>query len=60
LENIISKRLGVNAVGFGAEIKSKKERRSGELLAETRSEDLLKFGLNSGIYRPPAGYRDIR
>jgi ATP-dependent Clp protease ATP-binding subunit ClpX len=45
LENIISKRLGVNAVGFGAEIKSKKERRSGELLAETRSEDLLKFGL---------------
>lgn len=45
LENIISKRLGVNAVGFGAEIKSKKEKRSGELLAETRSEDLLKFGL---------------
>jgi ATP-dependent Clp protease ATP-binding subunit ClpX len=45
LEDIISKRLGVNAVGFGAEIKSKKERRSGELLAETRSEDLLKFGL---------------
>ncbi len=45
LGNIISKRLGVNAVGFGAEIKSKKEKRSGELLAETRSEDLLKFGL---------------
>src|SRR4030043_62522 len=45
LESIISKRLGVNAMGFGAEIKSKKEKRSGELLAETRSEDLLKFGL---------------
>jgi ATP-dependent Clp protease ATP-binding subunit ClpX len=45
LENIIAKRLGVNAMGFGAEIKSKKEKRSGELLAETRSEDLLKFGL---------------
>src|SRR4030066_2278987 len=45
LENIISKRLGGNAMGFGAEIKSKKEKRSGELLAETRSEDLLKFGL---------------
>lgn len=45
LENIISKRLGVNAMGFGAEIKSKKEKRSGELLAEARAEDLLKFGL---------------
>jgi ATP-dependent Clp protease ATP-binding subunit ClpX len=32
-------------MGFGAEIKSKKERRIGELLAEVRSEDLLKFGL---------------
>ena len=45
LENIISKRLGVNAMGFGAEIRSKKEKRSGELLAEARAEDLLKFGL---------------
>jgi ATP-dependent Clp protease ATP-binding subunit ClpX len=45
LENIISKRLGVNAMGFGAEIKSKKEKRIGELLKEVRSEDLLKFGL---------------
>ena len=45
LENIISKRLGVNAMGFGADIKSKKEKRSGDLLAETRPEDLLKFGL---------------
>ena len=32
-------------MGFGAEIKSKKEKRVGELLAEVRSEDLLKFGL---------------
>jgi ATP-dependent Clp protease ATP-binding subunit ClpX len=37
--------MGVNAMGFGAEIKSKKEKRIGELLAEARSEDLLKFGL---------------
>ena len=43
--DIISKRLGANAMGFGAEIKSKKEKRVGELLAEVRSEDLLKFGL---------------
>jgi ATP-dependent Clp protease ATP-binding subunit ClpX len=32
-------------MGFGAEIKSKKEKRVGELLTEVRSEDLLKFGL---------------
>jgi ATP-dependent Clp protease ATP-binding subunit ClpX len=45
LESIISKRLGANCVGFGAEIKSKKEKRVGEVLAEVRSEDLLKYGL---------------
>lgn len=45
LENIISKRLGANTMGFGAKIKSKKEKRVGEVLAEVRSEDLLKFGL---------------
>lgn len=45
LENIISKRLGANAVGFGAQIKSKKEKRVGEILSEVRPEDLLKFGL---------------
>ena len=32
-------------MGFGAKIKSKKEKRIGEVLAEVRSEDLLKFGL---------------
>ncbi|HQL01310.1 MAG TPA: ATP-dependent Clp protease ATP-binding subunit ClpX [Smithellaceae bacterium] len=45
LETIISKRIGTNTMGFGAEIKSKKEKRVGEVLAEVRSEDLLKFGL---------------
>jgi ATP-dependent Clp protease ATP-binding subunit ClpX len=45
LENIISKRLGGNSMGFGAEIKSKKEKRIGEILSEVRAEDLLKFGL---------------
>ena len=45
LESIISKRLGANTMGFGAKIKSKKEKRVGEVLAEVRSEDLLKFGL---------------
>ncbi len=45
LESIISKRLGANTMGFGAKIKSKKEKRIGEVLAEVRAEDLLKFGL---------------
>ena len=45
LETIISRRIGTNTMGVGAEIKSKKERRVGDVLAEGRSEDLLKFGL---------------
>jgi ATP-dependent Clp protease ATP-binding subunit ClpX len=45
LENIISKRMGANTMGFGAKIKSKKEKRLGEILSEVRPEDLLKFGL---------------
>ncbi len=45
LEDIIAKRIGVNKMGFGAEIKSKKEKKVGELLAEVQPEDLLKYGL---------------
>lgn len=45
LEEIIARRVGLNSMGFGAEIKSKKKRKVGELLSEVQSEDLLKFGL---------------
>ncbi len=45
LPDIIAKRLGVNAIGFGADIKSRKDRNIGELLAEVQPEDLLKYGL---------------
>ncbi len=45
LEDIIARRVGLNSMGFGAEIKSKRKRKVGELLSEVRSEDLLKFGL---------------
>ncbi|MDZ4165182.1 MAG: ATP-dependent Clp protease ATP-binding subunit ClpX, partial [Smithellaceae bacterium] len=45
LSDIIAKRLGVNAIGFGADIKSRKDRDVGELLTEVRPEDLLKYGL---------------
>jgi len=45
LEDIIQKRIGASSVGFGADIKGKKERKLGELLAEVQPEDLLKYGL---------------
>lgn len=45
LEDIIQKRIGATAMGFGADIKSKKEKKIGDILAEVQPEDLLKFGL---------------
>ena len=45
LEDIIEKRTGVNSMGFGADIKGKKEKRIGEILSEVQPEDLLKYGL---------------
>lgn len=45
LENIIEKRIGKKAMGFKAEVKSKKEHRIGEVLRQVEPEDLLQFGL---------------
>ncbi|HOP35135.1 MAG TPA: ATP-dependent Clp protease ATP-binding subunit ClpX, partial [Syntrophales bacterium] len=45
LDDIIQKRIGVSSLGFGAEIRSRKEKNIGEILAEVRPEDLLKYGL---------------
>jgi len=45
LDDIIEKRIGVTSMGFGANIKSKKEKKIGETLAEVQPEDLLKYGL---------------
>jgi ATP-dependent Clp protease ATP-binding subunit ClpX len=45
LEDIIARRVGVSKMGFGADIKSKREKKVGELLSEVQPEDLLKFGL---------------
>ena len=45
IEKIIEKRSGAGAIGFGAEVKSKEKRKVGEILADIRPEDLLKFGL---------------
>jgi ATP-dependent Clp protease ATP-binding subunit ClpX len=45
LDQIIQRRIGQNTLGFGADIKSKKEYKLGDLLSQTQPEDLLKFGL---------------
>src|ERR671910_192278 len=45
LDKIIESRVGRSGMGFGAEIKSRDERRVGDLLAMIQPEDLLKYGL---------------
>jgi ATP-dependent Clp protease ATP-binding subunit ClpX len=45
LDKIVSARGKPRSMGFGAEVRSPDERRSGELLAEAEPDDLLKFGL---------------
>ena len=45
LDKNIENRVGRSGIGFGAEIKSRQERRVGDLLAMIQPEDLLKYGL---------------
>jgi ATP-dependent Clp protease ATP-binding subunit ClpX len=45
LEKIIERRVGQKVLGFGAEIKSKKEKNIGELMSQVEPEDLLRYGL---------------
>jgi ATP-dependent Clp protease ATP-binding subunit ClpX len=45
LEKIIEQRSSGKSIGFGADIKSRDERDTGEVLKEVLPEDLLKFGL---------------
>jgi ATP-dependent Clp protease ATP-binding subunit ClpX len=45
LEDIIGRRLSEKAMGFGAKIVSKKEKRAGDLLEKVHPEDLIKFGM---------------
>jgi ATP-dependent Clp protease ATP-binding subunit ClpX len=45
LETIIERRIGKKQMGFGAEIKSKTEKKIGEYLKEVQPADLLKFGM---------------
>lgn len=45
IEKIIGDRIGKKGLGFGADIKTKQEKNTGELLAQIAPQDLLKFGL---------------
>ena len=45
LENIISQRVEISTMGFGADIIVKKDKDVNKLLAQTRTEDLMKYGL---------------
>jgi len=45
IEKIIQNRTGKKSMGFGAEIKPRKEVRIGEILSNILPEDLLKYGL---------------
>ena len=45
LEKIISQRIEVSSMGFGADVKSKAQDRLKDILLKVRTEDLMKFGL---------------
>ena len=45
LDRIIEGRIGKTGMGFGADIKTREERKIGDLLAMAQPEDLLRFGL---------------
>ena len=45
LDKLIAERGRGNAMGFGADVKSDDDRRMGDVLKDTRPEDLQRFGL---------------
>jgi ATP-dependent Clp protease ATP-binding subunit ClpX len=45
LEGIVSQRIGAKHMGFGAVVKSDRDRQLGELLAQVEPADLLRYGL---------------
>jgi len=45
IDKIISSRGNASSIGFGATVKSKDDKKTGELLQDIEPEDLLKFGL---------------
>ncbi|PXY27492.1 ATP-dependent Clp protease ATP-binding subunit ClpX [Prauserella muralis] len=45
LEKIINDRIGKRGLGFGAEIRTKREIEESDIFSDTMPEDLIKFGL---------------
>ncbi len=45
IEKIIENRMDKKSIGFGAEVKSKKERNVGQIMQNIQSHDLIKFGI---------------
>ncbi len=45
LDRIIERRIGKNSVGFGSEVRSKKNRDTQELFQDVMPEDLISYGL---------------
>jgi ATP-dependent Clp protease ATP-binding subunit ClpX len=45
LDELVERRLNQKALGFGAEIRSKKEKKTSALLDQVLPEDLIKYGL---------------
>ena len=44
LDNIVQQRIGVKTLGFGAEVRKKSDKKTGELLVMVTPEDLIKYG----------------
>jgi ATP-dependent Clp protease ATP-binding subunit ClpX len=45
LEELIERRMNQKSLGFGAEIKSKRDKKAGQFLENVLPEDLIKYGL---------------
>ena len=45
LDRIIERRIGKNSIGFGSEVRSKKNRDTQELFQDVMPEDLISYGL---------------
>jgi len=45
LEDVVEQRLGSKSIGFGAEVKSRRQKRVEGVLSRVRPQDLIKFGM---------------
>ncbi|TLN25946.1 ATP-dependent Clp protease ATP-binding subunit ClpX, partial [bacterium] len=45
LEDIIERRIGKKAIGFGAKVESRRQKRESGILSLVQSEDLVRFGM---------------